>query len=80
MNGFEALALFMKFYKSKENKEKKIITYDVDSDQYVFNEGVEGAAEVSPEVLAAMKRINLDAKRAEEIFEMDLDRVDCSVM
>ena len=80
MNGFEALALFMKFYNSKENEERKIITYDVDSDQYVFNKGAEGAAEVSPEVLAAMKRINLDAKRAEEIFEMDLDRVDCSVM
>lgn len=79
MNGFEALALFMKFYKSKENKEKKIITYDSDNGQYVFNEGAEGAAEVNPEVLAAMKRINLDAKRAEEIFEMDLDRVDCSV-
>ena len=80
MDGFEALAIFMKFYKSKENKEKKIITYDVDSDQYVFNKGAEGAAEVSPVVLDIMKEINLEAKRAEEIFEMDLDRVDCSVM
>ena len=26
MDGFEALAIFMKFYNSKENEERKIIT------------------------------------------------------
>ena len=80
MDGFEALAIFMKFYNSKENEERKIITYDSDNRQYVFNKGAEGAAEVSPVVLDIMKEINLETKRAEEIFEMDLDRVDCSVM
>lgn len=80
MDGFETLAVFMKFYNSKENEERKIITYDVDSDQYVFNEGAEGAAEVSPEVLTAMKRINLANKRAAEIFDKYCEDIDCSVM
>lgn len=80
MDGFETLAVFMKFYKSKENKERKIITYDSDSRQYALNEGAEGAAEVSPEVLAAMKRINLANKRAEEIFDKYCEDIDCSVM
>ena len=81
MDGFEVLAIFMKFYKSKENKERKIITYDSDNGQYVFNKGADGAAEVSPEVLDAMKRINLEAKQAEEIFEKYCcERIDCSIM
>ena len=80
MDGFEALAIFMKFYNSKENEERKIITYDVDNRQYVFNEGAEGAAEVNPEVLEIMKEINLETKRAEEIFDKYCEDIDCSVM
>ena len=80
MDGFEALAIFMKFYNSKENEERKIITYDSDNRQYVFNEGAEGAAEVSPEVLEIMKEINLETKRAEEIFDKYCEDIDCSVM